>query len=416
MANFAPQPATEARAAEGSATRPRETVGDLLRRAREEQGVSIESIAAQLRIREAYLAAIEQARYDRLPGAVYALGFVRTYANYLGLDGEEAVRRFKLEAAGLEQRRDLTFPMPLTQRGIPGRGMVLIALILAICAYGIWHFVLSDRSRPERVAAVPTDLLPPPPPAPAPSEAAPAAATPGAPASVPAPQGGAPAATPPTAAAAAPSAPGGETAPSASATPPAAPTTPVTSTALPPPAGAASGSLVAPPPPPLPSGALAQNGAPSPAVPPQTAVAPPAPGATAPATPPAASAAPASAGGPETPPAAAGASGAAATPAAPSAPHVYGAINGPSHITIKAVQDCWIQVRDEDTQDVVAQRTLHTGDTYRVPDRSGLVLRAGNASALQVTVDDKQAPALGGTVRNLALDPARLMAGTAVIE
>ena len=74
-------------------------------------------------------------------------------------------------------------------------------------------------------------------------------------------------------------------------------------------------------------------------------------------------------------------------------------------------------MRESDAaQTVVAQRTLHVGDSYRVPERAGLTLRTGNATGLQVLVDDKPAPALGGTVRNLLLDPERLVAGNARVE
>ena len=165
MANSSPSEIRSAVAAAGAGapTRPRDLVGALLRRTREEQGGDIDTIGTMLRIRAAYLVAIEEARYDRLPGPVYALGFVRSYANYLGLDGDEMVRRFKLEAAGLEQRRDLAFPMPLTSRSVPGGRMLLAAFVLAVCAYGIWHYLSTgERDRPERVAAVPADLAPPP--------------------------------------------------------------------------------------------------------------------------------------------------------------------------------------------------------------------------------------------------------------
>src|SRR5665213_3067669 len=101
--------------------RPRHTVGALLRETRESYGGDIERIAAALRIRAPYLVALEEDRYDRLPAPVYALGFVRAYAIHLGLDGEEAVRRFKQEASGFEIPRDLIFPVPLADRGIPRR-------------------------------------------------------------------------------------------------------------------------------------------------------------------------------------------------------------------------------------------------------------------------------------------------------
>jgi cytoskeleton protein RodZ len=60
---------------------------------------------------------------------------------------------------------------------------------------------------------------------------------------------------------------------------------------------------------------------------------------------------------------------------------------------------------------------LKAGETYRVPGRSGLVLRTGNAGALAIIVDGKQVPAIGppGALRrNVALDPEALIGGTAV--
>ena len=371
----------------GPAPRSRDTIGDLLRRTRLEHGAELESVAATLRIRAPYIAAIEQGRFDRLPGPVYALGFVRTYALYLGLDGDEAVRRFKLEAAGLEQRRDLAFPLPLTPRSVPGGRMLLAAFVLAVCAYGIWHYLSTgDRARPERVAAVPTDLMPPPTPpppaAPAPAPAATAGPAPGAAATV--------SGAPPSGDGAAAPTPGDQTAAAGEGPPPVTPApapVPVAATPLPPPAS--TGSPVAPPPtaPGIGATALATGTPPAPPSPAPPGQMPP--------------------GVADQPPPAAANAGAAA-------PHVYGAVGGPSRITLRAIKDCWIQVRDSDAADtVVAQRTLRAGDSYRVPDRAGLVLRTGNATGLAISVDDKAAPALGGTVRNVALDPAQLLAGTA---
>jgi cytoskeleton protein RodZ len=156
---------------------PRQTrrriIGQLLRETREGFGSDLNRVATALRIRAAYLEAIEEGRYDQLPGAVYALGFVRAYATHLGLDGEEAVRRFKLEAEGFEGQRDLTFPVPLAERSVPGGTMLLVAVILAICGYGLWYYLSSSaRPRPERVAAVPVELAPRAAPTPAPQPAA----------------------------------------------------------------------------------------------------------------------------------------------------------------------------------------------------------------------------------------------------
>ena len=138
------------------------SAGDALRQQREALGLNFSDVAGALRIKPAYLAAIEEGRPDRLPGPAYAAGFVRAYGDHLGLDGAEILRRFRLEAAGLDAKPDLSFPMPLGERSVPGRAMLLLALILAICGYGAWYYLSTDElARPERVTEVPATLLPP---------------------------------------------------------------------------------------------------------------------------------------------------------------------------------------------------------------------------------------------------------------
>src|SRR5579883_664399 len=134
------------------------SVGALLRQARQGFGRDIGQIGAALRIRAAHLQAIEDGRYEELPGGTYAIGFIRTYAEYLGLDGPEMVRRFKQEIEGQEFKNDLSFPMPPSRIVLPG------TLIVALCGYGVWYYTSSgDRTRSEpAVAAVPTALLAPP--------------------------------------------------------------------------------------------------------------------------------------------------------------------------------------------------------------------------------------------------------------
>jgi len=367
----------------------RRTIGDLLRETRQSFGGQIDQIAATLRIRASYLTAIEESRYDRLPAAVYALGFVRAYANHLGLDAEEAVRRFKQETASFEMPRGLSFPVPLAERSVPGGTMILAALILALCGYGLWYYVSTgERERPERVSVVPPDLK--------------AAAQPQASA----------AATPSDGAAApSPTTPGDAAAGTVPAAPaPAAADTPATAVAAVPPPVAAANPAAAPSP------APAAIPSPAPVAPVAAAPAPPsAAGAVSP--PVAALLAPnASPVAPAAPPAAAPSStNVAALP--PNAPRVFGAgTDEPSRILITARKDAWIQVRDLNNH-IVSERTLRIGDAYRVPDRPGLSLRTGNGAGLDIAVDGKPVPAIGGTVRhNVTLDPGRLLAGTAIVE
>jgi len=135
------------------------SAGDLLRQQREALGLDLDDVAAALKIKPGYLAALEAGRPDLLPGPAYAIGFVRAYGDQLGLDGNEILRRFKAESAVLDAKPDLAFPMPLGERSIPGGAMLLVALILALCGYGTWYYVSTgDHSRPVRVIEVPPEL------------------------------------------------------------------------------------------------------------------------------------------------------------------------------------------------------------------------------------------------------------------
>jgi len=135
------------------------SIGDDLRVAREARGEDLQDIAAQLRIRYVYLEAIERGAFDSLPGPTYAIGFVRAYARYLRLDAEEMIARFKIEAAGIDAPSDLTFPEPVSESRVPRGGLVIIALLLAVAAYGGWYYLSTrDLSIADMVPTVPSDF------------------------------------------------------------------------------------------------------------------------------------------------------------------------------------------------------------------------------------------------------------------
>ena len=96
---------------------PRSRVGILLRNCRLRAGLDLAELAQSLRIRQRFLEAIENGRFEALPAPVYALGFVRCYAEQLGLDAEEIARRFKSEVANLGAGAPLHFPLPITAEG-----------------------------------------------------------------------------------------------------------------------------------------------------------------------------------------------------------------------------------------------------------------------------------------------------------
>lgn len=74
-------------------------IGATLREARNRRKVDLSEVEAATRIRIRYLRAIESEDWDVLPGDVYVRGFIRTYASYLGLDGERLADEYRRSAA-----------------------------------------------------------------------------------------------------------------------------------------------------------------------------------------------------------------------------------------------------------------------------------------------------------------------------
>jgi cytoskeleton protein RodZ len=137
------------------------SVGDELRERRQALGLDLAETATALRIKPAYLAALEVGRPCDLLAPAYAIGFLRAYADHLGLDGRAILQRFKQEAAPLAAKPRLVFPIPLGERSTPGKGMLVVALILSTCAYAGWFYLSAGGGpRPQRVAEVPVELLP----------------------------------------------------------------------------------------------------------------------------------------------------------------------------------------------------------------------------------------------------------------
>jgi cytoskeletal protein RodZ len=80
-------------------------LGDLLRVTREQRGATIEEAAETTRISKSYLVALEAEAFDKLPSIVYAKGFLRVYATYLGLSVGEVVRMFDAAVNGQSREK-----------------------------------------------------------------------------------------------------------------------------------------------------------------------------------------------------------------------------------------------------------------------------------------------------------------------
>lgn len=137
-------------------------VGEELREARLTLGASVEDMAERLRINRRYIHALEEGRVKDLPAAAYAVGFVRSYAGALGLDPDEAVRRFRdVTGAGPAKPGELVFPEPVPSRGMPAGALVAVGVVLAIGAYVAWFNWSGSGNRVvDAVPPVPARLEP----------------------------------------------------------------------------------------------------------------------------------------------------------------------------------------------------------------------------------------------------------------
>ncbi|MBC6439259.1 MAG: helix-turn-helix domain-containing protein [Rhodospirillales bacterium] len=137
-------------------------IADDLRQARLGRAMELREVSDILRIRSVYLEALEDGRFGDLPGPTYVAGFLRTYGDYLGLDGEELVRRYKDVSGGVLAHAELSFPVPASEARQPTTAIILGTLVLAIAGAAIWY-VLNERSRVdlELVPEVPDEISSP---------------------------------------------------------------------------------------------------------------------------------------------------------------------------------------------------------------------------------------------------------------
>lgn len=122
---------------------PLESIGSRLRRAREDAGLSLAQLAAETRIGERMLAAIETGDYAALPGRTYAIGFSRSYAKAVGLNDSEiatAVRAELAEQAPADSRRLVQTFEPGDPARVPGAPLAWLAggLLVGALLAGIY--------------------------------------------------------------------------------------------------------------------------------------------------------------------------------------------------------------------------------------------------------------------------------------
>ena len=145
-----------------------ETLGDYLKSKREALNISLQEIAQVTRIRRSILEAIESNRYDLLPPKVFAQGFIKSYASYLGLDENEVIKRY---SEVVEAPDEDTKTAEVRKSSSSGRFFFVILLVAGLIAAAVFLLRMNpgDENADDSVlretapvAAPPAPVTPPP--------------------------------------------------------------------------------------------------------------------------------------------------------------------------------------------------------------------------------------------------------------
>jgi cytoskeleton protein RodZ len=135
-------------------------VGQMLREARESLGLDLAQVAEDTRIRLPFLEAIEEGRFQDLPGSAYAPAFLRGYAGCVGLDVDRVMEVYRSGDKPAVPAAELHFPVVPIERRTPRGALLLASVALLIGAYVTWHAMTRGQmTQDARVPPVPQRLL-----------------------------------------------------------------------------------------------------------------------------------------------------------------------------------------------------------------------------------------------------------------
>lgn len=122
-------------------------VGTMLKETRIKKGEEVEEIAEKLKIRAVYLKAIEESQYNEIPDAPYGPGFVRSYADYLGLNAIRMAQLYKEETEAHENKENYYVLEPQAEGAAPGGKYIIISLLALVLVYAGWSFYAASQEK-----------------------------------------------------------------------------------------------------------------------------------------------------------------------------------------------------------------------------------------------------------------------------
>lgn len=119
---------------------PSTPFGEHLKREREMRGVSLEEVSQATRISTRFLEAIENERWDELPGGVFNRGFIRAIARFLGLDEDGLVAEYALDTKGAHDVKAAPeHPGEIPRNWQPAISAVIGIVLILLAGWFVYH-------------------------------------------------------------------------------------------------------------------------------------------------------------------------------------------------------------------------------------------------------------------------------------
>ena len=148
-------------------------VGEMLRRERLKSGLDLERISRETKIPARLLQAIEQEEFDKLPGRVFAISFVRQYAHTLGLDEDQVVADLREQQEPPPPPTIMPPPEPPKRKSVqPVALAIALGVIVLLFAHALWQRPQDQPVARQKTPAPPTPAASQPAPEPLPVSAA----------------------------------------------------------------------------------------------------------------------------------------------------------------------------------------------------------------------------------------------------
>lgn len=126
-----------------------EDIGTILKSGRLKSKKSLEDISSELCIRKIYLTALEESDYETLPPVPYGIGYVRTYAQYLGLSPDRAVKLYKAAFQTEEDAEEDLVSEPEANKS--NKWHIIIGLLALAIVYSAWSLYTAKTSAEKMV-------------------------------------------------------------------------------------------------------------------------------------------------------------------------------------------------------------------------------------------------------------------------